>query len=116
MNAVFILGDANFEKVYGPEEQRDIAARVTVLAPPYNAKTILEHPEVLRQADLVFSSWGMALLDETFLAAAPRLKAVFYAAGSVKGFVTDARSCCAAPGEPMPCPWPNSPWRRSCSA
>lgn len=89
MNAVFILGDANFEKVYGPEEQRDIAARVTVLAPPYNAKTILEHPEVLRQADLVFSSWGMALLDETFLAAAPRLKAVFYAAGSVKGFVTE---------------------------
>lgn len=89
MNAVYILGDGIFEKVYGPEEQRDIAARVTLLAPPYHAKTILEHPEVLRQADLIFSSWGMALLDETFLAAAPRLKAVFYAAGSVKGFVTE---------------------------
>ena len=62
---------------------------MTVLAPPCDAKTILQHPEVLRQADLVFSSWGMALMDEAFLAAAPRLKAVFYAAGSVKGFVTE---------------------------
>ena len=89
MNAVYLLGDGVFEKVYGPGEQRDIAARVTVLAPPFNAHTILQHPEVLRQADIILSSWGMPLLDEAFLAAAPRLKAVFYAAGSVKGFVTE---------------------------
>jgi phosphoglycerate dehydrogenase-like enzyme len=44
----------------------------------------------LQSADFIFSTWGMPLLDEEFLAAAPNLKAVFYAAGSVKGFVTDA--------------------------
>jgi len=32
----------------------------------------------------------MARLDEDFLAAAPNLKAVFYAAGSIRGFATDA--------------------------
>jgi len=90
LNAIYILGDGFFEKVYGPEEQRDIAGRVNVLAPPYNAKCVLQHPDVLRETDVIFSSWGAPVLDAAFLAAAPRLKAFFYAAGSVKGFVTEA--------------------------
>lgn len=44
----------------------------------------------LREADVIFSTWGMPSLDEEFLAAAPALRAVFYAAGTVKKFVTDA--------------------------
>ena len=90
LNAIYILGDGLFEKVYGPDEQRDIAARVNILAPPCNAAAIASRPEILREADVVLSSWGMAVLDETLLGAAPRLKAVFYGAGSVKGFVTEA--------------------------
>jgi phosphoglycerate dehydrogenase-like enzyme len=90
MNAIYILGDGIFEKVFGPEEQQDIGTRVNVLASPFNSKSILQHPEVLRETDVILSSWGAPLFDEAFLAAAPRLKAVFYAAGSVKGFVTDA--------------------------
>ncbi len=90
LDAIYILGDGLFEKIYGPDEQRDIAARVNVLAPPYNAETVMRHPEILRRADIILSSWGLPLLDAAFLAAAPRLKAVFYGAGSVKGFVTDA--------------------------
>ncbi|MFA7344299.1 MAG: hydroxyacid dehydrogenase [Terrimicrobiaceae bacterium] len=44
----------------------------------------------LRGADVIVSTWGMPALSPEFLEAAPNLKAVFYAAGSVKGFVTDA--------------------------
>jgi phosphoglycerate dehydrogenase-like enzyme len=44
----------------------------------------------LREAEVIIGTWGMPALDEEFLAAAPVLKAVFYAAGSVKGLVTDA--------------------------
>jgi len=84
LNAIYIADDWAFSRVYGPDEQRDIAARVNVLAPHYNAQTILNCPDVLREADLILSSWGMPELDEAFLAAAPRLKAVLYAAGSVK--------------------------------
>ena len=90
LNAIYILGDGVFDLVYGPDEQRDIAARVNVLAAPCNAAAIVKRPEILHEADVVLSSWGMAVLDETLLGAAPRLKAVFYGAGSVKGFVTDA--------------------------
>ncbi len=48
-----------------------------------------EATEPLSQADVILSTWGMPTLDAEFLEAAPALKAVFYAAGSVKGFVTE---------------------------
>lgn len=88
--AIYIMGDGLIDKVYGPDEQRDIAARVKVLAPPFTSQDIKAGPVALRDADVIFSSWGMPVMDEAFLAAAPRLKAVFYGAGSVKGFVTEA--------------------------
>lgn len=90
LNALYILGDGLFEKVYGPDEQRDIAARVNILAPPLNGHKVLQQPHLLRETDIILSSWGMPTLDAAFLAAAPRLKAVFYGAGSVRGFVSDA--------------------------
>ncbi|HEY3377516.1 MAG TPA: hydroxyacid dehydrogenase [Armatimonadota bacterium] len=52
-----------------------------------NAAEVLER---LAEADILFSSWGMPVVDEAFLQAMPRLRAIFYAAGSVKGFVTPA--------------------------
>ncbi len=50
-----------------------------------------EAAEPLSTTDVIISTWGMPGLDADFLKAAPALKAVFYAAGSVKGFVT--REC-----------------------
>jgi phosphoglycerate dehydrogenase-like enzyme len=44
----------------------------------------------LADIDILLGSWGMPQLDERLLAAAPKLQAVCYAAGTVKGFVTDA--------------------------
>ncbi len=48
------------------------------------------HRDALSDAELIFSTWGIPTLDEEFLEAAPSLEAVFYAAGTVKGFVTPA--------------------------
>ena len=42
----------------------------------------------LGSAEILLGSWGMPKIDAAFLATAPRLRAVCYAAGSVKGFVT----------------------------
>lgn len=44
----------------------------------------------LAEAEVIVGTWGMPKLDDEFLAAAPKLRAVFYAAGSVKGFVSEA--------------------------
>lgn len=43
-----------------------------------------------RDVEVVIGGWGMPVLDADFLNRAPKLKAVFYAAGSVRGFMTDA--------------------------
>jgi phosphoglycerate dehydrogenase-like enzyme len=44
----------------------------------------------LAEADVILGGWGMPVLDDAFLDRAPNLRAVIYAAGSVKHFVTDA--------------------------
>ena len=44
----------------------------------------------LSDVECVLSTWGMPKLDESLLARMPRLRAVFYGAGSVKEFVTPA--------------------------
>lgn len=45
---------------------------------------------VLADVEVLVTSWGCPRLDAGVLAAAPRLKAVVHAAGSVRGHVTDA--------------------------
>lgn len=44
----------------------------------------------LKEVEVILAGWGMPVLDEGFLERAPNLRAVLYAAGSVKSFVTDA--------------------------
>jgi len=44
----------------------------------------------LGDVEIICSTWGMMKVDEEFLAAAPELKAIFYGAGTVRRFATDA--------------------------
>ncbi|WP_405862024.1 hydroxyacid dehydrogenase [Streptomyces sp. NBC_00090] len=44
----------------------------------------------LADAEVVLSGWGCPPIDESVLAAAPKLRAVIHAAGSVKHHITDA--------------------------
>lgn len=46
--------------------------------------------KLLADAEVLVTGWGCPSLDADVLAAAPRLKAVVHAAGSVRGHVTDA--------------------------
>jgi len=64
--AIGILCDARFER-----QAEETVARVA-------------------DADVIVSTWGMPRMDAAFLDQLPRLTGVFYAAGSVKGFVTPA--------------------------
>ncbi len=85
---LYILGQ--FETIYGPEEQRDIAERVDIYAPPQTPKSVLDNPAILRDCEIILSGWGGPKLDEAFMAAVPNLRAFFYGAGSIRGIVTDA--------------------------
>jgi phosphoglycerate dehydrogenase-like enzyme len=87
---IFILHPGAYDEIYGPQTRATIDELIDVVAPPQTAKSILADPEPLREVELILSGWGAPLMDEAFLSHAPCLRAVFYGAGSIRGFVTDA--------------------------
>jgi len=87
---LYILAHACFDDIYGSAEQAAIASLIEIAAPPQTRTTVQADPELLRDVNFIFSGWGAPLMDRAFLDAAPSLEAVFYASGTVKGFVTDA--------------------------
>ena len=76
--------------IYGSEEMARLR-RLTELNEtviPY--RKWAGHAEILAETEVLFSGWSAPLMDETFLQAAPKLRAVFYGAGSVRYFLTPA--------------------------
>jgi phosphoglycerate dehydrogenase-like enzyme len=78
------MDDDVWPEVYGPDAQEAISAYVNVQHAQLNAAELRSHLELLEDVDVLLSSWGGPVLDSRLLASAPRLKAVFYAAGSVR--------------------------------
>lgn len=68
----------------------DRRERVAKLWPTYpeilRKEDLPAHKDSLKSVEVIFSTWGMPALDAESLSFLPKLRAVFYAAGSVKGF------------------------------
>lgn len=90
LKGIFLLNTNAYHDIYGPPERREIERLVDIYAPPQTRESVQKNLAILGEADVIFSGWGMVVMDEAFLAAAPDLKAVFYGAGSIRGIVTDA--------------------------
>ena len=90
LKGLYILDSAFYELIYGEAERKDIAQLVEIYAPPQTKESVAQNPAILHEAEVILSGWGAPLMDEGFLAAAPKLKAVFYGAGSIRGIVTEA--------------------------
>ena len=88
--AIFLQGSDKFDVIYGPDERAEIDSLVDIIAEPQTKESIKENWSLLNEVEVIFSGWGMAALDEEFLSHAPKLEAVFYGAGSIRGFMTDA--------------------------
>lgn len=88
--ALFLLEPGPLSQIYGESEQRDAARLADFVAPPQTKDSIAADPSPLRDVEVILSGWGMAKMDDKFLAAAPKLHTVLYGAGSIRGFVTDA--------------------------
>lgn len=86
--AIFILNEHHHHVIYPPDVLESIKAQVAIVEPFYTKESIQDNLSVLEDVTILFSGWGCPTLDATFLAHAPNLKAVFYGAGSVRGFVT----------------------------
>jgi len=88
--ALYALDRDSLNVIYGPKEQEDLSQLADFYTPPQTADSLIRDPAILQEAEVIFSGWGAPLMDENFLSAAPKLKAVFYGAGSIRYFTTPA--------------------------
>jgi len=88
--AIFILNAKAYEQIYGAVERVQLEEAADFVAAPQTSESIRLNPELLRDVQVIFSGWGAPVMDEEFLSWCPNLEAVFYGAGSVRGFVTEA--------------------------
>lgn len=86
--ALYVLGSDSFERIYGPEERRDIEELVEIVAPVQDSRVAEHSPHLLQEVEIILSGWGGPRLNTSFLQAAPRLRALFYGAGATSGIVT----------------------------
>jgi phosphoglycerate dehydrogenase-like enzyme len=90
LKGLFLLDEAAYRKIYPDEVRQQLRQLVQIDAPLQTSQAIAANPSVLQDVDIILSGWGCPRLTEEFLAHAPRLKAVFYGAGSIRYFVTEA--------------------------
>lgn len=80
--------DAGFRsRTYTPESLERLARRVDWICEPLEPGALGLDPSVLSNVEVVFSGWGAPAFDEAFFDAAPRLRAIFYAGGSIRYLV-----------------------------
>ena len=87
--AVYFLAEEVFEQIYGSEDRTIISSRVKTCRQLITPQDYQDSSTTWPEVEMIFSGWGMVPMDEVFFQRFPKLKVVFYAAGTVKGFVTD---------------------------
>ena len=89
-HALIVLPERFLDDVYGGEVYHALDSRVQWSAPPQLPGAVVAEPALLQTVEALFTGWGCPALDAALLAAAPALRVVFYAAGSVRQIVTEA--------------------------
>jgi phosphoglycerate dehydrogenase-like enzyme len=90
IKGIYVLNTEAYHKIYGSAERHEIERLVHIYAPQQTKESVKANRSILAEADVIFSGWGMPVMDEDFLAAAPSLKCVFYGAGSIREIVTES--------------------------
>ena len=90
LHGIFVLNKDALALTYGAQEMADIARHVQMVAEPLTAELLSRRLGLLADVDVILSGWGGPRLSERLLAAAPKLRAFFYAAGSLSSILCDA--------------------------
>jgi phosphoglycerate dehydrogenase-like enzyme len=89
LKGMFVMKEDVFDQVYPKTIRNQIEKMASVESPLITKELLPYNKEKLKDIEVLFTGWGGPKIDHDFLEAAPCLKAVFYAAGSVKGIVTE---------------------------
>lgn len=72
--------------VFGQGRRERIEALTDLYPVVINRQNFSEHAGALQDVEVIFATWGIPAFQDEHFAQMPQLKAVFYAAGNVKGF------------------------------
>lgn len=86
-NAVYILSEESNKMIYNEKTKAKIAKNFNVIADHLTRENCLEHSEILKETEVIFSGWGGPIFNEEFLQATPNLEAIFYGAGTMKKLI-----------------------------
>jgi phosphoglycerate dehydrogenase-like enzyme len=89
IKGIVIVSKKFASAVFGPEVMGKLRERMTLVCDPISREEVEANPTILSEVEVIFCSWVPPVFDTKFLASAPKLKGVFYAAGSFKSFVSD---------------------------
>lgn len=89
LKGIFIMSDELLDLDYPPHLRKEMNEYVEVLEPVLTPDNYTKHWDLIEEADVIFSGMGAVEMDKAFLDRAPNLKAIFYAAGSMKYMLTD---------------------------
>jgi phosphoglycerate dehydrogenase-like enzyme len=87
--AIMLLPADRRDAIYGAQTVGEIEQLVALTDCTEMIGDLSALKPILADTQVILCGWGMMKLDSEFLEAAPRLEAVFYAAGSARYFVTD---------------------------
>ena len=87
---VYLVNHESFEDVYDGTVRQEIGELIDIGDTPVTKAELAGDTAVLSPAEIIMASWGCPRMGMDILDAAPNLKAVFYAAGSIRPIISDA--------------------------
>lgn len=95
MKAIFYTAQAgNINEIYTDVQRKIIRSLMELTDDIYTKEQILSAPERFSDVEFLFSTWGLEpLTEEEIKTCLPKLKAIFYAAGSVQSFARPFLRC-----------------------
>ena len=87
MKTSIFLGDARVFRIYHGDCFAALQKEADLEPTLYTKDDVLKDPQAFSKVETIFTTWGMpAFTEEEIRNAFPSLKAVYYAAGSVRYF------------------------------
>lgn len=94
MKTSIFLGDARVFRIYHGDCFAALQKEADLEPTLYTKDDVLKDPQAFSKVENIFTTWGMpAFTEEEIRNAFPSLKAVYYAAGSVRYFAAPFLSC-----------------------
>jgi phosphoglycerate dehydrogenase-like enzyme len=86
---IIVMAGEHYPHVFGPSDLARLRELVDLRPELIEGEEFENHAQDYEETELLVGGWEMPQLTAALLARLPKLRAVFYAAGTIKGIVTD---------------------------